>query len=150
MFQDNVYPKRTTHAHELALPIVFESAWLHFADGVAPYRALPEVPKEILKRVPVVWDETRCLVGEPGRVAVLARRSGHLWYVGGIQAGAEDLPLEVDSSFLGSGAYSALLIEDGPDGRSFRWRRETLRAGDPWKLTLRPYGGFVVQLAPSL
>ena len=34
MFADNVYPHLTTNAHELALSVVFESGWLHFADGV--------------------------------------------------------------------------------------------------------------------
>ena len=84
MFKDNVYKHLTTYSHELALSVIFESGWLHFAGGVEEYLDLPEAPKEFLKHVPVVWDETRFLAGEPGQFVVLARRSGNQWYIGGI------------------------------------------------------------------
>ncbi len=83
MFADNVYKHLTTYCHELALPIIFESGWLHFADGVKQYLDLPEAPKEFLKHVPTVWDETRFLggragpihrAGPPQRHAVVPRR----------------------------------------------------------------------------
>ncbi len=78
MFQDNVQPLKTTPGHEIALPIVFESALLHFAGGPAEYRRLPDVPKQFLKTVPTVWDETRLLAGQPGKLCILARRGRDL------------------------------------------------------------------------
>ena len=97
MFQDNVYKHLTSYSHELALPIIFESGWLHFAGGPKEYLDLPEAPKDFLKTVPVTWDETRLLMGEPGQFVVMARRHGDQWYIGGINgenAGRDvDVPL---------------------------------------------------------
>ncbi len=87
MFQDNVNHLVTTPGHEIALPVVFESGLLHFAGGPEEYRKLPAAPKEFLQRIPVVWDETRFLQGDPGKFAVIVRRAGELWYVGGINGG---------------------------------------------------------------
>ena len=77
----------TTPGHEIALPVVFESGLLHFAGGPEEYRKLPAAPKEFFQRIPVVWDETRFLQGDPGKFAVIVRRAGELWYVGGINGG---------------------------------------------------------------
>src|SRR5262249_22749287 len=71
---------RTTAAHELALSVVFESGLQHFADSVEAYQALPEEARSFLKTVPVAWDETRFIEGEPGKLAVLARRRDRAWY----------------------------------------------------------------------
>ncbi len=75
-FTDDRYPHRTSNAHELALSVVFETGWLHFADRVSAYRDLPDGPKRFLREVPVVWDDTRLIDGEPGKLAVIARRHG--------------------------------------------------------------------------
>jgi hypothetical protein len=58
IFRDNKNPMVTTPGHEIALPVVFVSALLHFGGGPEEYLTLPEVPKTFLKNVPVVWDET--------------------------------------------------------------------------------------------
>src|SRR5690349_21009149 len=49
--------RKTTAAHELALSVVFESGWQHFADSIASYDASPGEP--FLKTVPAAWDQTR-------------------------------------------------------------------------------------------
>ena len=38
-----------------------------------------------LQNLPTTWDEVRLLSGTPGRDAVLARRSGDRWFVGGMR-----------------------------------------------------------------
>src|SRR3954469_25446207 len=83
-FSDAKYPHQTTNAHELALSIVFETPIQHFADSADSYRAQPAEVKSFLHDVPTAWDETRVLSGEPGQTLVVARRSGDVWYVGGI------------------------------------------------------------------
>ena len=148
MFADNVYPHLTTYAHELALPIVFESAWLHFADGVRQYLDLPETPKRFLKGVPVVWDETKFLAGHPGRYVVLTRRHGGTWYVGGISGERTGRELDVNLDFLGRERYAATLIADGQDARRFETDTRTVTARDRIQVRLLPYGGFTVMLKP--
>jgi len=44
-FSNTRYPHITSYAHELALSVVFESGWQHFADKPDAYQALPEEEK---------------------------------------------------------------------------------------------------------
>ena len=149
MFADNRFPHITTYGHELALSIVFETGWLHFADAVDPYLQLPEAPKTFLKNVPVVWDETRFLAGEPSQYVVLARRHGRQWYLGAINGQEESRAVDVDLSVLGDGAYRMTLIQDGDDARHFATQEQTLALKDRLTLTMRPYGGAVAVLTPT-
>jgi hypothetical protein len=149
MFKDNVYPHLTSYAHELALPIIFESGWLHFADGPKPYLDLPEAPKSFLKAVPVAWDETRFLAGDPGQYVVVARRSGEQWYIGGINGEKSGRDVDVPLSFLGDARCTMTLIEDGNTARSFASETQAVTSQDHIEVRLRPNGGFVVVLTPT-
>ena len=147
-FTDHKYPHRTTNAHELALSVVFEVGVQHFADSDKSYRALEEGPKRFLKQVPAAWDEMVLVNGEPGKIAVVARRSGDAWYVGGISA--EDAPQSatVALAFLGDqGPWSMTLIRDGDDDRSFATSARQVTSKDALDVAMRPRGGFVMRLA---
>jgi alpha-glucosidase len=148
MFADNVYPHLTTYAHELALPVIFESGWLHFADGPKAYLDLPEAPKIFLQNVPVLWDETRMLAGDPGQYVVLARRSGDMWYVGGITGDDTGRDVDVPLAFLGDKRCTMTLIEDGRSPRIFATETQAVTAQDHLEVRLNAYGGFVAALTP--
>jgi len=145
-FGDARYPHQTTNAHELALSVVFETPIQHFADSTASYRALPDAPKKFLMGVPSAWDETRALSGEPGRSVVVARRSGGVWYVGGINGSSNAETVKIDLGFLDKGEWTATVIRDGAQDRAFA--TETRPAAPIGALTvpMRPHGGFVVRL----
>jgi alpha-glucosidase len=149
MFIDNVFPHVTTYGHELALPIVFESGWLHFADGMRGYLDLPAAPKTFLRNVPVTWDETRFLAGDPGKFVVLARRDGDAWYVGGINAEQSAREVQVPLSFLGLGRFDVTLISDGDGPRTFGSRTLKVGPGGSLRVEMRPYGGFAAVLVPA-
>jgi len=149
MFADNVYPHLTSYSHELALPIIIESGWLHFAGGPKEYLDLPEVPKEFLKNVPVVWDETRFIEGEPGQYIILARRSGTSWYLGGINGEDAGRDVDVSLSFLGDAHAMVTLIADGETPRAFETGTQAVTAQDHLEIRLLPYGGFAAALTPT-
>ena len=81
-FSDSQHPHITTHGHELALTVVFESALQHLADRPESFLAQPKEVQKFLGQLPTVWDETRLIDGYPGQYVVMARRSGNKWYVG--------------------------------------------------------------------
>lgn len=84
------------------------------------------------------WDDTRLLAGQPGREAVLARRSGDRWFLGGVYAGAArtaEVPLSV-----GAGRWLVETIRDGADG--LVQRRQVLRGGDTLADDVVANGGF--------
>jgi alpha-glucosidase len=148
-FSDARFPHRTTNAHELALSVVFETGVQHFADNAASYRALPDAPKQFLRDVPAAWDETRVLAGEPGRTVIVARRAGDVWYVGGING--QDMPAapRVPFGFLGSGAWTVVLIRDGVGDRAFDASTRQLAAADTVDVPMRARGGFVMRVAKA-
>jgi alpha-glucosidase len=98
-------------AHEVALPIVFESGWTHLADRPEAYERRP-VATAFLDQIPTVWDETRLLAGEPGQDAIIARRSGTRWFIGAIAAGPAQR-LSVPLGALGPGPWKADVVHDG-------------------------------------
>jgi hypothetical protein len=148
MFQDNVYKHLTSYSHELALPIVFESGWLHFAGGPKEYLDLPEAPKNFLKQVPTVWDETKLLMGEPGQFLVIARRSGQQWYIGGISGEPSGRDVDVPLSFLGQTRCTVTTIRDADTPRTFASETEAVMSDGHLEIRLQPYGGFVAVLTP--
>jgi hypothetical protein len=147
-FSDAMYPHITTNAHELALAVVFESSLQHFADSVDSYRAQPPEVVEYLRTVPTVWDESRLLAGEPGRYAVVARRSGAQWFVAGINGVGEPLPVSLSLGGLGvDGAIH--VIADGDDARTFAIADRELGAHATLDVTMAPFGGFSAMVPPQ-
>ncbi|WP_019818813.1 glycoside hydrolase family 97 catalytic domain-containing protein [Saccharomonospora saliphila] len=139
--------RHTSAGHELALPVVFESALLHLADRPEVYAEYP-VAHRFLDQVPTVWDDTELLNGEPGDEAVLARRAGDRWFVGGIAAGSArtlSAPLDV----LGDGRWRADVYRDTTDGSGLARESTTVRAGETLSVPVAENGGFAAVLCPA-
>lgn len=146
---DNRYPHLTTSAHELALAVLFETGWLHFADKPESYLQLPPEPKQFLKEVPTAWDEVRFVDGYPGQFAILARRKGQTWYVAGVNG--ENRPREAvvpTGKWLANGRYQVTTIADGETPRSLRSKTGNAEGPQELKVLMLPRGGFVIILKP--
>jgi hypothetical protein len=146
-FSDNRHPHRTTSGHELALAVVFESGLLHLADSAASYRAAPPVVRSVLAQVPVAWDETRCLAGEPGDHVVVARRHGPDWFVAGINGRAERTVVDLDLPGL-AGDVPWLVVRDGAGRDDVTPTRHP--GAEPVPVTMAPFGGFLATSRPGL
>lgn len=144
----NTYPRKTTDAHELALPIVFESGWVHFADTPQAYLALPETPRRLLREIPAAWDDVRLVAGEPGRFVVIARRSGGRWFIGGISAEPAPRTVDLRLPFLEPGAHTVDILEDGQHP-GFLVTRRSIDAAATITVTMQPRGGFVAEVSKS-
>ena len=118
-FSDSQHPHITSHGHELALTVVFESALQHMPDSPESYRSLPKSVREFLSELPTSWDETKLLNGYPGESVVLARRKGDLWYIGGLNGTDAPLTLSFDPVELAGTKGVITLIKDGNEERSF-------------------------------
>lgn len=136
-FSDSQHPHITTHAHELALTVLYESGLQHLADRPESFLAQPKEVKEFLGNLPTVWDETRFVSGYPGEYAVMARRSGNTWYVAGINGTDETKTIPVDLSRIAGQFGKAQLFLDGD-----KWDIQTL-SSLPSEVKCQPRGGFV-------
>ncbi|GAA4041960.1 glycoside hydrolase family 97 protein [Nonomuraea soli] len=130
-------------AFELALSVIFESGVQHFADGMDAYRSRPEA-RRLLAEVPVAWDETLMLSGDPADHIVLARRDGSDWYVGAGFSG-EPRTFTLSFDFLREGEWRAELYRDAPGDRIVH---EVVTVGPAGKLAVPVghNGGFTLHL----
>jgi hypothetical protein len=133
--------RATRNGFELAESILFLSGIQHFAETPEGMATAPEYVKAFLQALPRSWDEVRFVAGYPGRLAVIARRSGKAWYLAGLNADDEDAALDLDLSFLGG--RSAQLITDGAGEREFT--QVQLAGGAHRQLTIKAHGGFVAR-----
>ena len=146
-FSDSQHPHITTHAHELALTVLFESGLQHLADRPESYLAQPEAVQQLLGSLPTVWDETRLVAGYPGESVVLARRAGATWYIAGINGTDEPLTLPLGVEQVAAHG-SVQCFFDGEPPRL--WRIERRPVGElPATIGCRPRGGFLCIVAPD-
>jgi alpha-glucosidase len=153
---------KTTDAHQMALSVICYSPLqlLYWYGRPEQYEGLPELA--FFDAVPTVWDETRVLSGEIGEYAVIARRSGRDWFVGGITNETERT-LTVPFDFLGSDdtSYTARIYTDkrGNSGKAdlpllsgvtrIAEKTQTVRRGDaPLLVPLAAGGGVALWLRP--
>ncbi len=140
------HPRLTSHAHEIALPIVFESGITHFADKISAFENLPEDVLDFLKTIPVTWDEIKYLDGMPGEDMILARRKGNTWYIGGINGENIAKKFTINIADLGAADYEVTQILDGKTNTEFLLKTDILKSKDSFTIEMLPYGGFVVIL----
>ncbi|MBO4800278.1 MAG: glycoside hydrolase family 97 catalytic domain-containing protein [Bacteroidaceae bacterium] len=140
-FSDSQHPHITTHAHELALTVLFESGLQHLADRPESFLAQPQQVRDFLSQLPAAWDETRFISGYPGESAVLARRSGSTWYVAGINGRDEAQTLSVPLTFLKGNSTATLFLDSGQKEQP--WDIKTANTL-PTSINCQPRGGFVM------
>ncbi|WP_163411502.1 glycoside hydrolase family 97 protein [Flavobacterium ajazii] len=145
-FSDSQHPHITSYAHELALSVVFESGFQHFADTPKAYNDLPLEPKEFLKNVPVSWDDTKLVDGYPGERVIIARKKGKLWYLGGLNGKDQSQTLKINFDFLGKGVFKLKLIKDGEKDTSFTVETKKVKRGDLLNIECLARGGFTAVL----
>ena len=142
---DQIYEHQTTNAHELALTVVFESGIVHFPDSAKAYQELPPAGQSLIKAVPVAWDESILLDGEPGRLAVVARRRGREWWVGAINGLGEAQSAAIDLSFLAKGEWQLTMVRDGGAPRHLLSEAATVRPVDRFNVPMLARGGFLMR-----
>ncbi|MFH6991152.1 glycoside hydrolase family 97 protein [Flavobacterium sp. FlaQc-48] len=145
-FSDSQHPHSTSYGHELALSVVFESGFQHFADRPEAYYNLPHEPKEFLKNVPVSWDNTKLIDGYPGEKVIMARKKGNKWYLGGLNGKDIEQTLKVNFNFPEKGNFNLKLIKDGENDKSFSIEVIKVKKGDVLNVVCLPRGGFVAVL----
>lgn len=134
-----------TRAYQLALFVIFESGLQMLADNPTLYYRNEDCTKFITD-VPVTWDETRALEAKAGEYALVAKRKGNKWYIGGMTNNTER-QLEINLDFLNAGtSYKMTSFEDGINaGRQamdYRRKESHVKSGDKIQIKMARNGGF--------
>ena len=140
-----------TRAYQLALYVVFESSVQMLADNPTLYYRSPDCT-EFISSVPTTWDDTKVLAATVGEVAVVAKRHGDRWFVGGITNGKEQTRnVELNFDFLEkSKTYTMTYFEDGINAgkQAMDYRQKTIqvKAGDKLTIKMVRNGGWAAVL----
>ncbi|KUN85633.1 glycoside hydrolase family 97 protein [Streptomyces griseoruber] len=130
-------------AAEVGLTVAYESGLQMLAGTPESYDERP-LARAFLDQLPAAWDDTRLLAGRPGREAVLARRSGDRWFLGGVYTGTArtaEVPLS-----LGPGRWLVETVQDGTGG--LVQNRQVRRDGDTLTVAVADNGGFAALACP--
>jgi alpha-glucosidase len=165
-YYDPRVDRNASHAYQLAKPVCLFSPWqfLYWYDrptgspakiggaGGKEPRIGADAELEFYDHLPTVWDDTRVLHGRIGDYAVIARRRGHEWFVGVMNAGQErTFPLAMD--FLAPGRkYVAHRYADDPDAANrthVKIQRVPVDAGAVLEVKLGPQGGEALRIVPA-
>jgi hypothetical protein len=134
--------RRTTNGFQLALPVIFSSGIQHLVTTPEQMAKVEDHVKHYLQNMPEQWDESRLLDGFPGKLAVIARRSGDTWYVAAINGEDQLKTLTLDLSFVGQ-AKTGSMLSDGSAPRSIVQSQVT---SQQQTFSLAASAGFVLVL----
>jgi alpha-glucosidase len=139
-----------TRCHQLAMYVVYDAPLQMLSDSPSNYLREPEA-MEFLSAVPTTWDDTRVLDARIAEYALVARKNGRDWYIGGMSDwDARDL--QVDFSFLPEGNFTLEVYQDGvnADRDAMDYKKTTTQVNRATKLKihLAPGGGWAARIHP--
>ena len=136
-----------TRAYQLALFVIFESGLQMLADNPTLYYRNLDCT-EFITQVPTTWDETIALAAEVGEYAIVAKRKGDKWYIGGMTNNKEtERIFDINLNFLNAGKnYRMTSFEDGINaGRQamdYRKKESLVKQNDKVTIKMVRNGGF--------
>jgi alpha-glucosidase len=137
-----------TRLHQMAMYVVYESAWAKMGGNVSDYLREPAYT-EFMAGIPTTWEDTHVLDGAVGDFVVTMRRAagGDVWVGAMTDWTPREVPL--DLAFLGEGSWHAEIYADGPNAPRYAadWRRETrtVTRADRLTIAMAPGGGWVAR-----
>ena len=143
---------KNTHAHQLALPVMYFSPLqtLYWYDTPDRIQETPELA--FFDTVPTVWDETRVVDDHIGVTAAIARRNGDAWYLG-VLGNDEAQSLRLSADWLAPDVpYVMSVYTDDPSvdtATHVAVRHFIVRQGDVLPFSLLPRGGAAASFVPA-
>ena len=138
---------QSTWAHRLALPVLFYSPaqFLFWRERPEAGHDRPEL--KYWEHIPTVWDDTKAIDGAIGEYIIMARRSGAMWYVGGI-TNTNARSVVLNCSFLTPGKqYKATIYTDDVlSDDKVTIETKSVSCKDKLTFNLKSSGGFALKI----
>jgi len=139
-------PALGTRCLQLASYVVLDQPLVMLAESPSHYEKEPEIVKAIVD-IPTVWDEIVPLDAKVGSYAVVAKRKGDKWYVGGV-TNWEARTLTLDLSKLGEGQKNINIFSDGINAESmphdYDFQAKAIDMSQPFTVKMASGGGFLM------
>lgn len=140
-----------TRAYQMALYVLFETGIQMMADNPALYYQHPDC-SQFMADVPVQTDETISMAAKVGEYAIVAKRKGNKWYIGGMTNNDQkERVFELPLDFLQDGkTYQMTSFEDGvnADRQAMHYVKNVkqVKKGQTIKIKMARNGGFAAVL----
>ena len=136
---------KSTRAQQMAMYVIYFSPLQMLVDYPKAYESHPE-QFEFIKQVPVSWDQTRFLKGEPGEYIAMARKKDNDWFVGIMNNETAGRKISIDYDFLDNNKeYILHIYEDsenaGKNPEEVKTITKTVSKGDLYSLEMADGGG---------
>lgn len=136
----------TTQGFQLATAVAYLSGIQHYAESPEGMLHVSESVQQALSEIPSVWDEVRFLDGYPGKLYVIARRSGTKWYIAGLNGELSEKKITLDLSFV-SAHSKGILYNDQKDAlNDLKGSMIQIHSAEEQTINLQPNGGFLLIL----
>jgi len=135
--------RRTTNGFELALSVLFIAGIQHYAETPSGMAKVPESVKKFLRELPNSWEDVKFIDGYPGKLVIMARKSGDNWYIAGINGENSEKNMKIRLPFL-KGNNTGIYISDDSNG-SFETTNITISTDSQFDLHMKGNGGFVIK-----
>ncbi|MBN2520791.1 MAG: glycoside hydrolase family 97 catalytic domain-containing protein [Bacteroidales bacterium] len=135
--------RKTSNAFELALSVIFLSGIQHYAEIPGGMAKVPDYVKQLMKEIPVIWEDTKFIDGYPGKFVIIARKTHNVWYVAGINANNVTIDINLILPFIKN--KNGILVTDGDNNRSFKMLDIQLDENNTYNISINSKGGFVLK-----
>ena len=108
---------------------------------------LPQFELDFLRQIPTAWDETRFIDGYPTRYAVIARRTGNQWYVGGLNGTDQPITLTLQLPMFAGKTVQFYVDEPKKEGEilpTSALKSLKINKKGEAKVTIQPMGGIII------
>ena len=136
-----------TRAYQMALFVLFESGLQMMADNPTLYYRNEDCTRFITS-VPQTWDETIALEAKVGEYALVAKRKGDTWFIGGMANGQQPIrTFNLKLDFLPEGkSFHMTSFEDGPNAQrqalDYKKKERNVQKNDTITVRMARNGGF--------
>ena len=141
--------RRSSDTFEMATGIVLQTGVNCVAMQPNNLQELPQFELDFLRALPTTWDETRYIDGYPTRYAVIARRHGDKWFVGGLNATSAPMTLTLSLPMMAGKTVKYYTDRPAAKGENTLPEAElrTLKVDKRGcaKVTLQPMGGIILE-----
>lgn len=136
----------STAGSQMAVAVAYASPIHHWGDSIKAYQAQGPEVLDFIRNKPPVWDETKVLPGSKiGKAALMARRSGDVWYVAAINGTDQDMTHEIKTGFLAAGKWDAVSFADVPgDKTKLSVNKSSVTSASAVNARMSPGGGFLM------
>jgi alpha-glucosidase len=141
-----------TRAYQMALFVLFETGLQMLVDSPTLYYREEDCAR-FMAGIPLVTDETISLASKVGEYAIVAKKKGDKWYIGGMTNNKEpERVIEVSLDFLPEGqTWKMVSYEDGVNANKqamhYMKYEKQVKKGQKIKVKMARNGGFAAMLS---